>query len=146
MISILPVILFAISVSFGLGLVLPIMRLDRLLVFTEEPSLVQVILGLHADGEGGLALLVFLFSVLFPGLKILALFLASFERAQARKARALRLVSLVSKWSMMDVLLVALVIFAAKTSGLAVASSQIGLWFYSGSAIGAALCSVLIRR
>lgn len=144
--AVLPVLLFLTSLSFGLGLVLPIMRLDRLLVFTEEPSLLQVIIGLQADGELGLAVLVAAVSVVFPAFKILTLFLAAFERAQAKKKRALGLVSLVSKWSMMDVLLVALVIFAAKTSGLATAVTQSGLWFYGFSTIGAAFCGALLRR
>ena len=36
-----------------------------------------------------------------------------------------------SNWSMLDVVLVALVIFAAKTSGLATAFTQPGLWFFA---------------
>ncbi len=36
---------------------------------------------------------------------------------------------------MLDVVLVALVIFAAKTSGLATAFTQPGLWFFAASAV-----------
>jgi paraquat-inducible protein A len=46
-----------------------------------------------------------------------------------------------SKWSMMDVLLVALVVFAAKTSGLAAAVSQPGVWFYALSTLLVAAAS-----
>jgi paraquat-inducible protein A len=56
-----------------------------------------------------------------------------------------RLLGAVSKWSMMDVLLVALVIFAAKTSGLADAFTQPGLWFYATSVATAAIATVLLR-
>ncbi len=44
---------------------------------------------------------------------------------------------------MMDVLLVAIVIFATKTSGLAQAFTQPGLWFYAGSSLAVALLSGL---
>ncbi|MNL72332.1 Paraquat-inducible protein A [compost metagenome] len=46
-----------------------------------------------------------------------------------------RLLPHLSRWSMMDVLLVAVVIFAAKSSGLAEAFTQPGLWFYAISAL-----------
>ena len=42
---------------------------------------------------------------------------------------------------MLDVLLVALVIFAAKTSGLAAAITQPGLWFFAASTVLAAVAS-----
>jgi len=48
-----------------------------------------------------------------------------------------------SKWSMMDVLLVAIVIFATKSSGLAQAFTQPGLWFYAGSSLAVAAMSGL---
>jgi len=56
-----------------------------------------------------------------------------------------RIVPLLSKWSMMDVMLVAIVIFAAKTSGLAQAFTQPGLWFYAASAILAGALQGVVR-
>jgi paraquat-inducible protein A len=47
---------------------------------------------------------------------------------------------------MMDVLLVAIVVFAAKTSGLANAFSQPGLWFFALSAITVTLASIGLGR
>ena len=44
---------------------------------------------------------------------------------------------------MLDVLLVALVIFAAKTSGLAAAFTQPGLWLFTASAVLTAVASAL---
>ena len=57
-----------------------------------------------------------------------------------------RLLPLLSRWSMMDVMLVAVVIVAAKTSGLASAFTQPGLWFYAASAIAAGLLQGLIAK
>ena len=51
-----------------------------------------------------------------------------------------------SNWSMLDVVLVALVIFAAKTSGLATAFTQPGLWFFAVSAVLTAAASALAKR
>jgi paraquat-inducible protein A len=46
----------------------------------------------------------------------------------------------------MDVLLVAIVIAAAKTSGLAEAFSQPGLWFYAGSTLAVSAAQALLAR
>ena len=61
--SILPFILFAATISLGLGLVLPLIRIDRLLLFTDEPSLLAIVAGLWTEGEMLLSLVVALFSV-----------------------------------------------------------------------------------
>ncbi|MEO1747487.1 MAG: paraquat-inducible protein A, partial [Pseudomonadota bacterium] len=51
-----------------------------------------------------------------------------------------------SKWSMLDVILVALAIFAAKTSGLAAAISQPGIWFFAASTIASSIAAGLVLR
>ena len=47
---------------------------------------------------------------------------------------------------MMDVMLVALVIVAAKTSGVADAFTQPGLWFYAGSALSVTAAHFILGR
>ena len=51
-----------------------------------------------------------------------------------------------SNWSMLDVVLVALVIFAAKTSGVATAITKPGLWFFAASAVLTVAASWLAKR
>ena len=43
----LPVILFAAALSLGLGLVLPLVRIERLFFLTDEPSLLAIVAGLR---------------------------------------------------------------------------------------------------
>jgi len=139
----MPLILFAATLCFGFGLVLPIAEFERLFFLTERPSLVAVVTGLWADGDWLLAAVVGLFSVLFPALKLAVLHVAAY--APHRAALVAR-VGLLSKWSMMDVLVVALAVFAAKTSGLGSAAAQPGLWFYAGAALLSALAAALIKN
>jgi len=47
---------------------------------------------------------------------------------------------------MMDVLLVAIAIFAAKSSGLANAFTQPGLWFFALSTVSITLASIGLKR
>lgn len=142
---ILPLLLFAATLSLGLGLVLPLIRIDRLLLFTDEPSLLAIVSGLWAEGEMLLSAVIALFSIVFPCLKLGLLHVATYAGSDMHNGVPAWLRAL-SNWSMLDVVLVALVIFAAKTSGLATALSQSGLWFFAASAVLTATASALVKR
>ncbi|WP_377274694.1 paraquat-inducible protein A [Rhizobium sp. R86522] len=132
------------SISFALGVSLPLMRFESFYVFSTDASLIEVIVSLYADGDGLLALLVGLVSIGFPLIKLLLLAAENIAgEVQPGQGLLTRLVPVLSKWSMMDVLLVAIVIFATKTSGLAQAFTQPGLWFYAGSSLAVAALSGL---
>lgn len=126
------------AICLGFGLFLPIMRFDSLYFFSSKPSLIDLVGALFADGDIGLALIVGLFSIVFPIAKLIGLGIQMLSRKRDF-GHLHALMRHVSKWSMMDVMLVAIVIFAAKTSGIANAVSQPGLWFYAASTIIAGL-------
>ena len=135
-----PLLLLIAAISFGLGISLPLIRFEKLYFFTETPSLIEVISSLWQENEIALAGLVFAFSILFPLCKLAATFQAVLRgRKPGGWAAGL------AKWSMVDVLLVAILIFAAKTSGFANAFTQPGLWFFALSTISVAVASAGIK-
>ncbi|MDH4412126.1 MAG: paraquat-inducible protein A [Rhizobium sp.] len=141
------VLLVGASASFALGVSLPLMRFESFYVFSTDASLIEVVVSLWDGGDSALAVLVGLVSIVFPLAKLLLI--AAEEMAGERQngqGVLARLVPVLSKWSMMDVLLVAIVIFATKTSGLAQAFTQPGLWFYAGSSIAVAGMSALATK
>jgi paraquat-inducible protein A len=142
---VLPLLLFLASLCFGLGTVLPLIRVERLFVFTEEPSLVGIIAGLWNTGDIWLAIIVALFSVAFPAAK-LALLNVSAYAGPAAAPRIPEWFRALSNWSMLDVVLVALVIFAAKTSGFATAFTKPGLWFFAASVLLTVAASYVLKR
>lgn len=132
-----PVLLVTAPLLLGFGLVLPLVRFETLYFFTEIPSLLAIVSSLWQTGNTLLCLIVILVSVVLPVMKMIGL---AAEASGAGKGRAGSLfyhhvIPHLSKWSMMDVLLVAIVIVAAKGTGLASAFTQPGLWCYAGSAI-----------
>jgi paraquat-inducible protein A len=140
-------LLVAAAASFALGVTLPLMRFESFYVFSTDASLVEVIVSLWTEGDRLLAILVGLVSIVFPLAKLLLVVVELMAGApQAGQGALSRLVPVLSKWSMMDVLLVAIVIFATKTSGLAQAFTQPGLWFYAGSSLAVAALSGLNSR
>lgn len=138
-------LLFAATFCFALGISLPLIEVDRLWLFSEQPSLVGIVVGLWEAGDAGLSVLIATFSLALPALKLLLLHLAAFNGSFAAKGIASRLHTL-ARWSMLDVVLVAIVVFAAKTSGLATAISRPGLWFFAASVILTAAVSSIAKH
>lgn len=144
MVPAVPILLFLATVCFALGIVTPLLQVDRLFVFTDEPSLVGIIQGLWDDGDWLLAALVTLFSVVFPAAKLLLLSISAYSGPDAH-ARIPAWFRALSNWSMLDVVLVALVIFAAKTSGFATAFTKLGLWLFAASVVLTVAASYLLK-
>lgn len=139
----IPIVLFVATFALALGLTMPLMNVSKLYFFDENPSLIELIRALWKGDEWLLAIIVSLFSVVLPIAKLAVAHMAAAKVPVATHALH-RWVGLVSKWSMLDVLLVAVVIFGAKTSGLATAIAQPGLWFFTASAILSAIAAHLI--
>ena len=141
---VLPLSLFLATLCLALGISRPLIRVERLFVFTDEPSLIGIVSGLWSEGDALLAIVVALFSLVFPAIKLALLHVAAYGGRQAADSipgwfRAL------SNWSMLDVVLVALVVFAAKTSGVATAFTKPGLWFFAASVMLTATASSLLK-
>lgn len=131
-----PLLLLISPIAFGLGISLPLVRFEKFYFFSETPSLIEIVAGLWAQSDFGLALIVGVFSIVFPIIKLYTVFAVAYA-----SARLPGWTSALARWSMMDVLLVAILVFAAKTSGLASAVSQPGIWFYALSTVSAAMAA-----
>jgi paraquat-inducible protein A len=142
-----PLLLVLSAVFLALGLVLPLVRFEKLVFFNETPSLLGIVSSLWGDGDWMLATVVVLFSVVFPFAKLVGIAFEATAPVDGKPVNGMvsRLLPFLGKWSMMDVMLVALVIFAAKTSGMAEAFTQPGLWFYAGSAVLTGLLQMRLR-
>ena len=130
----------------ALGVTLPLMRFETLYVFDSAPSLTGIIASLAEDGDWALAAIIFLVSILFPVIKLLVIAAEATGLPVKREGAIAGALPQLARWSLMDVLIVALVIVAAKTGGIATALSQPGLWFYLASAIAAIVAHVANGR
>jgi paraquat-inducible protein A len=139
----LALLLVTATFSFALGATLPLLTVSRLWLLDDEPSLVEIVSSLWVSGEWLLAAIIGLFSLLLPASKLAYLHVVALGGGSSAIHRAM---GVIARWSMLDVLLVAIVIFAAKTSGLASATTRPGLWFFAASAILTATASVISRR
>lgn len=136
------------TVCLVLGLTLPIIRLTKFYIWTDVHSLVSVVKELYLADEIILATVVCLFSVVFPFLKLLYLLaLYSIRHIQPnRTASWLKRLSWLGKWSMLDVLVLALVVFYAKATNLADAMSMPGIYLFAASVILTMVATAMIEH
>jgi paraquat-inducible protein A len=125
------------SVCLALGITLPIIRLTKYVFWTTEHSLLSTVQSLIKDGQYFLGITVFVFSILFPIVKLLYLLLISTlpQTEIVRLRPQLRALEWLGKWSMHDVLVLALTIFFIKSQGLYDAASLWGVYFFTAGVL-----------
>ena len=136
------------TVCLVLGLTLPVMRLTRFYVWTDVHSLMSVVRELYLSGEMVLAGIICLFSIIFPFLKLIYLLgLYSVRHVSpGHPSRWLQRMSWLGKWSMLDVLVLALVIFYAKATNLADATSMPGIYMFAAAVILTMIATAIVER
>jgi paraquat-inducible protein A len=130
------------------GLQAPILTLEKFYLFSNTVSLLSGLQTLAQQAEWGLFALILLFSVVFPLLKnLLLLLIWNFDLAQGEAHRRhLRWLAAYSKWSMLDVFVVALLVVSVKLGSLAEARVEQGIYAFAASIILTMLVSAWISR
>lgn len=124
---------------------MPAVSVTRFVVFGATYSILDGVFGFWSDGRYALFLLVFLFSVALPLGKVLLglwAWLAS-TPGGSPAGRLLRAAAWASRWSMLDVCIVALLVVALEGSLLSTADIHAGLVLF---ALGVAVSTVATHR
>src|ERR1043166_1315394 len=111
-----------ILVSFALlltGLSLPLMKVEKMVFWKNEYSVLKGVDSLWEQGQYLLAAILFFFSIVFPGVKLGGLGLIWDVRlAEERRQIVLRWLGALGRWSMLDVFVVAILIVLVKLGPL----------------------------
>ncbi len=139
--------ILAASVCLALGITLPILKLTQFAFWETEHSLLSTVGVLLRDGQTFLGGVVLVFSVLLPVTKLLYLLLVSTlpPTEIVRQHRRLRALEWLGKWSMHDVLVLALTIFFVKSQGVYDAASLNGVYFFTAAVLLMILSYAWIR-
>jgi paraquat-inducible protein A len=125
------------SVCLALGVSQPIIRLTKYVFWSTEHSLISTVAVLIKDGQLFLGLTVLVFSIVLPVLKLLYLLLVSTlsQHEILHRRGRLRALEWLGKWSMHDVLVLALTIFFIKSQGVYDAASLSGVYFFTAAVV-----------
>lgn len=115
---------------FVTGVFLPFTSVTKLWLFENQISVYRGLIILWNAGELFLFLILFVFTICFPFVKINALLaLWLYPGLTADRARTFfKFVSNLGKWSMLDVFVVAILVLTIKSSG--VAHIEVGVGFF----------------
>jgi paraquat-inducible protein A len=125
------------TVFFALGIILPSIRFTTVYVWKNEHSIATIIWALYQSDELFLCLVIFAFSILFPFLKLLYLLtlVTSPDMPQEFRVRSIAAMEWLGRYSMTDVMVLALIIFYVNSSGYTAARVEPGIYFFMASAL-----------
>ncbi len=125
------------TVSFALGVMLPAIRFTTVYVWSNQHSIATVIWALYSQQDYLLSFVILLVSVVLPFLKLLYLLtlVTSPSLPQAMRSRSIAAMEWVGRFSMTDIMVLALMIFYVNASGYTEASVLPGMYFFAASAL-----------
>ena len=130
------------------GLFLPALSVSSFYFFTEEYSLIGGIVTMYEEGQVWLAGFIFTFTVIFPLLKIVlglsALATVKTEPILTRKI--VTALSGVSKWSMLDVFALALVVVIINGKILSSSQLELGIGLFAAGVFLSTAAIYNLRR
>lgn len=131
---------------FGTGIFFPFFHVTKLWMFHDAVSVVGGILTLFREGEYFLFAVLTLFTLVFPCVKLGLLGVIWLERDHnlARVQQLHRWVESLGKWSMLDVFVVAILIVAMKSAGVADLHIGLGLYLFTFSVVATQFASAWV--
>ncbi len=139
-------LLIASSATLCAGLYLPVLTVRK--IWEKNTfTILSGIQNLYDERQFFLAFVVFFFSIVFPIVKLGALVAIWFfpMRVESRQ-RILYGLSVLGKWSMLDVFIVAVLIVSVKLGALASANAERGIYFFCISILLAMLATAFETR
>ena len=125
------------AICFALGVMLPSIRFTTIYVWTNQHSIATIIWALYTSQEYFLCGVITVFSVIFPFLKLLYLLtlcLTPHVTSDFRQ-RSISVMEWLGRYSMTDVMVLALIIFYMNSSGYTEAQVLPGVYCFAASAL-----------
>jgi len=131
------ILLLGALASLVIGVTAPLLTLEKMYFFENTVSLLSTIEELFLEKEWFLFVIITLFSLCVPILKITSLLLI-LNLAYAKNSlldRTLHFIETIGKWSMLDVFVVALLLVSVKLGALAKVEVHYGLYAFALSVL-----------
>lgn len=134
---IINILLLASLACLIIGITAPLLTLEKLYFFENTVSLLSTVKELFHQKEWFLFIVIALFSLCIPILKItgLVLILNAAYLKGSFLDKTLHIIEIISKWSMLDVFVVALLLVSVKLGVLAKVEVHYGLYTFAASVL-----------
>jgi len=129
-----PVLILSSFTLLLVALSLPLMKVEKMVLWKNEYSVVAGVHSLWEQGQYPLAIILFFFSIVFPIFKLATLaFLWMIPLAEEKRKLVLHWLGILGKWSMLDVFVVAILIVLVKLGPLAKVEPQRGVYWFAAA-------------
>ncbi|MES9961467.1 MAG: paraquat-inducible protein A [Sedimenticola sp.] len=131
-----------------IGLTAPMITIEKFIFISNSFSVTSGVMELYRNGETLLFLIIGIFSVLLPILKLLLLFMLInlLEKQSHRMKRYLHLMHDYGRWSMLDVFVVAVMVVSVKLDAIAKVYVHSGLYAFGAAVILTMLVTAWVVR
>ena len=133
------ILLVLVTIAAGLlifGLFMPILTFHEMKWFKQTFSVLSGIQNLWDEKQPILALIIVFFSVIFPTVKLIALFWLWLAKLTShQRIKIMQRLELLGKWSMLDVFVVAVTVVTVKLGFLINAMPRVGIYVFGSSII-----------
>jgi paraquat-inducible protein A len=146
--SIVNMLLMAAALALVFGIFAPMLTLQKLVFITNTFSLYSGVVALFREGQWALCLIIFGFSIVLPGMKIAVLF-SIWNRSgifSDSETKLFHWLSLLNKWSMLDVFVVAVLLASVKLGALASVEVHAGLYAFAVAVVLIMLVTHRVKR
>ncbi|MET0116999.1 MAG: paraquat-inducible protein A [Sedimenticola sp.] len=131
-----------------IGLTAPMITIEKFIFISNSFSVTSGVMELYRNGETLLFLIIGIFSVVLPILKLLLLFMLInlLEKQSQRMKRYLHLMHDYGRWSMLDVFVVAVMVVSVKLDAIAKVYVHSGLYAFGAAVILTMLVTAWVVR
>ena len=131
----------------SVSLSMPVIVLKKMMVWTDTYSIPSSIKLLIEQKDYALAGIIFLFSIVFPYVKLLGLLYLWFVPVkQVSRQATLDWLGLKGKWSMLDVFVVAITVVVVKLGAFSVARPREGIYIFAMSIFMSIIVTVMVEN
>jgi paraquat-inducible protein A len=125
------------TVFFALGIMLPSIKFTTVYVWSNEHSVLSIVWALYQNEEFFLCIVIAVFSIVFPFLKLLYLLtlVTSTDMSAEFRRKSISAMEWLGRYSMTDVMVLALIIFYVNSSGYTEAKVGNGIYFFMASVL-----------
>jgi paraquat-inducible protein A len=128
-----PALMSLAGVLIALGLTQPALETRTFIFWRNEYSLLGNVLELRRDGRTAQWIALATCSIVYPAGKLLLLvYFWLMPSPRAWRSRSIRILRLLGRWSMLDVITIAAVLVAGYAVGPIDARPRVGLYFFAG--------------
>ena len=125
------------AILLVLGATLPLITVSKLIFISNQVSLIRGVYELLLEGQVVVFVIVFVFSIVLPLLKMYFLFRVIFtgQRHSEKMKRNIKYMHDYGRWAMLDVMVVALLIVTVKLGAMASVEVHAGLYLFGASVL-----------